>query len=61
MVMGLREVADYLGVKYWRIDYAHRSGAIPDVRMVGGRRVYGDPEIRMVAQHFGVDVPEEGR
>lgn len=52
------EIAEFLGIKYYRIAYQHRIGALAEPTKVGGRRAYTQKDLRRVAEHFGVPVPE---
>jgi hypothetical protein len=58
--IGLREVADLLGQRYYQIVYAIKSGQVPDVRLrVGNRRLFQQDEIQRLAQHFKVDLTKK--
>ncbi len=50
----LSEVARLLGVKGYRIDYAHKTGSIPEPMRFCGKRVYRGTDVERIASHFGV-------
>jgi hypothetical protein len=50
----LQDVAERLGVRYYRVVYAIKSGQVPDVRLrVGNRRVFQHDELCRLADFFG--------
>lgn len=56
----ISEVADLLQVPEHRIHYAHRSRKLDDPGFTfAGRRAYDVLDVERVAEHFGVDVPDE--
>lgn len=58
-VIGLQEVANALGLPYYRVIYALKSGQVPDVKVrVGTRRVFQPDDVRRLAKHFGVALKE---
>jgi hypothetical protein len=57
----LTEVAQHLGLKYYRIAYQHKVGKLAEPLKAGGRRAYGPDDVRRVAEHFGVPAPGPGR
>ena len=57
----LTEVARLLGLPYYRIAYQHTVGKLAEPIKAGGRRAYGHDDLRRVAEHFGVPVPDPGR
>lgn len=63
-MFSLRQVSNRLGVAYWRISYAHASGAVrePTSRFVG-KRLYTEADVATLANHFNVQPglePEKG-
>ena len=59
-VIGLREVADLLGLKYYQVVYALKSGQVPDVKLrVGNRRLFDQQEVCALAKFFGVELAEK--
>jgi MerR HTH family regulatory protein len=57
----LTEVAQQLGLKYYRIAYQHKVGKLAEPLKAGGRRAYGRDDVRRVAEHFDVPAPDLGR
>jgi DNA-binding transcriptional MerR regulator len=57
----LTEVAQQLGLKYYRIAYQHKVGKLAEPLKAGGRRAYGPDDVRRVAEHFGVPTAGPGR
>lgn len=47
------QVAKIVGVKFYRIHYAHKAELIPEPERIGGNRVYTVQETLAVAKHFG--------
>jgi hypothetical protein len=59
-MFSLRQVSKRLGVAYWRISYAHASGAVREpVSRFAGKRLYTEADVSALAQHFGVQPGEE--
>lgn len=60
----LREVSRRLGVAYWRISYAHASGAVREpTGRFAGKRLYTEADVAALAEHFGTETgskPQEG-
>ena len=56
----MTEVALILGVKYYQISYQHKIGALAEPIKAGGRRAYSRDDLRRVAEHFGLPIPEAG-
>ena len=54
----MNEIAELLGLRYYRIAYQHRIGALAEPTKVGGRRAYTREDLRRVAEHFGLPLPE---
>ena len=46
------EVADTLGVKFYRIKYAHQSGLVNEPSRIGNRRLYNDDDVRRLREYF---------
>lgn len=58
-LFSISEVSEILGLAEHRIHYAHRSRKLDDPYcMLTGRRAYNFSDLKRVAEHFGVDVPE---
>lgn len=56
----LQDVAEQLGVRYYRVVYAIKSGQVPDVRLrVGNRRVFQQDELHRLADFFGVKLKDK--
>lgn len=55
-IYSIGEVAKLLGLQAYQISYAHSTGQIeePGLRFCG-KRAYTESEIRLIAQHFGID------
>ncbi|MBX9580583.1 MAG: helix-turn-helix domain-containing protein [Gemmataceae bacterium] len=47
-----RQVADLLGVRWYRVVYAHHAGHIPEPGRVGNLRLYTEAEVRLLADYF---------
>ncbi len=61
MTKKLHSIADVgrlLDVQEYRIEYAHRTGKVPDVERVGGKRIYREADLRRIAKHFDIDLNE---
>ena len=59
-MFSLRQVSKRLGVAYWRISYAHASGAVREpISRFAGKRLYTEADVSALAQHFGVQHGEE--
>ena len=55
----LQDVAERLGVRYYQVVYAIKSGQVPDVKLrVGNRRVFQHDELQQLADFFGVKLKE---
>ncbi len=56
--MSLKDVAQILGVKAYRIEYllSHEIVAEPAQR-IGGRRVFMPEDVQRLAEHFKVKLP----
>jgi hypothetical protein len=56
----LNQVSRRLGVPYYRISYAHASGAVrePDGRFAG-KRIYTEADVAELAKHFDKQQPGE--
>jgi len=52
------QVADIVGVKFYQINYAHKTEKIPEPQKIGGNRVYTVQETLAVARHFGSNEEE---
>lgn len=63
-MFSLRQVSKRLGVAYWRISYAHASGAVREpTSRFAGKRVYSPADVAALANHFKVQPglePEQG-
>jgi hypothetical protein len=56
----LRQVSKRLGVAYWRVSYAHASGAVREpVSRFAGKRLYTEADVAALASHFNVQPGEE--
>jgi hypothetical protein len=57
--MSLKDVARLLGVKAYRIQYAFIHEAIPEPEQrVSGRRIFVPEDVRRLAKHFNVKLPD---
>jgi len=63
-MFSLRQVSKRLGVAYWRISYAHASGAVREpISRFAGKRLYTEDDVATLAKHFNVQPgpePEKG-
>jgi DNA-binding transcriptional MerR regulator len=48
----ISEVARRLGVKRFRISYAHQMGYLPEVARFQGARLYTEDDLRVVEAYF---------
>ena len=56
----LKDVAERLGVRYYQVVYAIKSGQVPDVTLrAGNRRVFQHDDVQRLAAFFGVKDKEE--
>lgn len=53
----LGELAEMLNIPDHRIQYLFRSRKVPDVRRIGGRRVFTQEDVRRVVEALGVPDP----
>ena len=57
--LSLRDVARDLQVMPYQIAYALTTGAVPEPALrVGNRRVFQPADVRRLAAHFGIEIPE---
>ena len=49
---GIREVANRLGVKWYRVKYAHMAGLVPEPMRVGNHRLYDEVDVRLLELYF---------
>lgn len=62
-MFSLGQLAKRLGVRPYRIAYAHTIGAIPEPRRFLGKRVYSPADESVIARYFNVQPgpePEKG-
>ena len=45
-LFSIREVANRLGVKWYRVKYAHMAGLVPEPMRVGNHRLYDEVDVR---------------
>jgi DNA-binding transcriptional MerR regulator len=50
--MSVYEVADALGLRYYRISYAERIGDLPLPQRVGEKRVYSAEDVERIRAYF---------
>jgi DNA-binding transcriptional MerR regulator len=48
----ISEVAQRIGVKRFRISYAHQMGYLPEVARFHGARLYTEDDLRLVEAYF---------
>lgn len=54
-MFSLRDVSRRLGVPYYRISYAHSTGAVREpVNRFAGKRLYTEADVAALAKHFGI-------
>lgn len=51
-LMTLAELSRATGIPYYRVVYAHQTGAIPEPPRVGNHRVYRPGDVEAVVRHF---------
>lgn len=53
----LHDVAQLLGVKPYRINYALMAGLIPEPKLrIANKRIFQRRDVAKVAKHFGVEL-----
>jgi hypothetical protein len=62
-LLTLAELSRSTGIPYYRVVYAHQTGAIPEPPRVGNHRVYTPEDVERVREHFaqrdrGADAPK---
>lgn len=50
--MSVYEVADFLGVRFYRIIYGERIGDLPPPQRVGEKRVYSEEDAARIREYF---------
>ena len=55
MFQTMKELARSIGVSYWRIQYAHEMGKLPEPMRIAGKRVYDVAQAEQVRQYFLAD------
>lgn len=61
-MLSLGQLAQQIGVRPYRIAYAHTVGAIPEPMRFLGKRVYTPADVAVVAHYFGIQPgPEPDR
>lgn len=54
-MFSLRQVSKRLGIAYWRISYAHASGAVREpISRFAGKRLFTEADVATLAKHFDV-------
>jgi hypothetical protein len=48
----IRQVADHLGVRFYRIKYAHQAGHVREPLRVGNTRFYTEADIQVLKNYF---------
>ena len=51
----ISEVAKILGIKFYKIAYAHSAGLVPEPDRIMNKRVYQELDILKLARHFEVN------
>ena len=51
-LLTLAELSRTTGIPYYRVVYAHQTGAVPEPPRVGNHRVYRPADIQAVVRHF---------
>lgn len=46
------EVADLLGIRFYRIAYAERIGELPPPQRIGEKRVYSEEDVERIRRYF---------
>lgn len=52
ITMSVYEVADALGIRYYRIAYAERIGDLPPPKRIGEKRVYSEEDVERIRAYF---------
>ena len=53
----LGQVAQMLKVPQHRVQYLFRARKVPDVRRIGGRRIFSEQDVEQIAKALGVSWP----
>ena len=48
--LSIRQVADRLGVRWYRVKYAHQAGHVHEPLRVGNTRFYTEADIRLLEE-----------
>jgi DNA-binding transcriptional MerR regulator len=57
--LSLKDVARLLNVKPYRVEYLLSNQIVPEPKLrISGRRVFGIEDVRRLAEHFKVKLPE---
>jgi hypothetical protein len=57
--MSMGECARVLQVQSYQIQYAYAHGRVPEPELrIGGRRIFMPEDVRRLAEHFKVKLPE---
>ena len=57
----LSEVSRLLSIKPYRITYALTAGLVEEPALrIAGKRIFQADDVRRLAEHFGVELKEEG-
>lgn len=51
-LFSIREIANRLGVKWYRVKYAHMAGLVPEPMRVGNHRLYTEGDLRRLELYF---------
>lgn len=50
--VGLMELSRLVGVAYWKIVYAHKSGAVPKPEPIVGTLAYAPEDVERINRYF---------
>jgi DNA-binding transcriptional MerR regulator len=57
--MSLQDCARMLNVQSYKIQYAYAHRRVPEPQLrIAGRRLFTPDDVRRLAKHFGVNLPE---
>ena len=51
-LFSIREVANRLGVRWYRVKYAHMAGLVPEPMRVGNHRLYDEVDVGRLELYF---------
>lgn len=50
-----RQVAELLGVRWYRVKYSHQAGHVPEPLRIGNVRMYDEADIERLKKYFSIE------